>query len=143
MPRPRTGKALSDAERMRRYRARRHAAGLRSVRSWAPREPVWSDHRVAEARSLAMHVLAARRISADPALLARAKKTVRRWLRRYGERAPSALLEWRALLDRPWLEVAGRATALTEEGARLRQSSPLATLLSATERRRIHDAFRA
>jgi len=143
MPRPRTGKALSDAERMRRHRARQRAAGLRSVRSWAPREPAWSDHRVVEARSLGMHVLAARRISADPALLARARQTVRRWLRRYGERAPSALLEWRALLDRPWPEVAGRATALTEEGARLRQSSPLATLLSATERRRIHDAFRA
>lgn len=37
MARPRTGKALSAAQRMRRYRARRHAAGLRSVASWAPR----------------------------------------------------------------------------------------------------------
>jgi hypothetical protein len=143
MPRPRTGKALSAAERMRRYRARRRAAGLRLVRSWAPRAPVWSDHRIAEARSLAMHMLAARRIGADTGLLIRARATLNRWLDRYGERPPAALLEWRALLDRPWPEVAGRATALTEEGARLRQSSPLATLLSAAERRRIHDAFRA
>lgn len=90
-----------------------------------------------------MHVLAARRIDADSSLLGRTRDTVDRWLRRYGERTPSALLEWHALLDRPWPEVAGRATALTEEGGRLRQSSPLATLLSATERRRIHDAFRA
>jgi hypothetical protein len=143
MPGPLDGKALSDAERMRRYRARRRAAGLRSVRSWAPREPVWSDHRIAEARSLVMHVLAARRIGADPALLERARQTVRRWLQHYGERPPAALAEWRALLERPWTEVAARATALTEEGARLRQSSPLATLLTAAERRRIHDAFGA
>jgi predicted nucleotidyltransferase len=36
MPRPRTGKALSAAERMRRYRARRRSAGMRSVSSWTP-----------------------------------------------------------------------------------------------------------
>src|SRR5688572_19191496 len=37
MSRPRTGKALSAAERMRRYRVRRRAAGLRPVVVWAPR----------------------------------------------------------------------------------------------------------
>ena len=36
MVRPRTGKALSAAQRMRRHRARRRAAGMRSVRSWVP-----------------------------------------------------------------------------------------------------------
>lgn len=143
MARPRTGNALSAAERMQRYRARRRAAGLRSVRSWAPREATWSDHRVAEARSLAMHVMAVRRIGAEPALLARARATLDRWLARHGERPPAALAEWRTLLARPWPEIAGRATALTEDGARLRQSSPLATVLPAPARRRIHDAFRS
>jgi hypothetical protein len=143
VPRPRTGKALSDAERMRRYRASRHAAGLRAVTSWTPREPRWSDHRIAEARSLAMHVRAARRIDADPALLARARATLHRWLERSPEHPPAALVEWKRLLERPWSEIAARATALSEEGARLRQSSPLATVLSEDERRRIHDAFRA
>jgi hypothetical protein len=90
-----------------------------------------------------MHVLAARRIGADPALLERAKAAVQRWLQRYGKRPPPALVEWRELLELPWPEIAARATALTEEGARLRQSSPLATVLSAPERRRVHDAFRA
>ncbi len=142
MARPTTGKALSAAERMRRHRARRRAAGLRSVRHWAPREALWSDHRIAEARSLAMYVMAARRIGADPSLLARARATLERWLERYGETPPAAIAEWRALLARPWPEIAARATALDEEGARLRQSSPLATLLTASERRRIHDAFR-
>ena len=37
MPHARSGKALSTAERMRRYRARRRAAGLRHVRAWKPR----------------------------------------------------------------------------------------------------------
>jgi predicted nucleotidyltransferase len=37
MARPRTGKALTAAERMRRYRVRRKAAGLRSTVSWTPR----------------------------------------------------------------------------------------------------------
>lgn len=36
MARPRTGKALSAAERMRRYRVRRRAAGLRAVSTWTP-----------------------------------------------------------------------------------------------------------
>jgi len=143
MPSPRSETPLSAAERMRRYRARRRAAGLRAVTSWAPREAVWSDHRIAEARSLAMHVLAVRRIDADRTLLTRARATLRRWLERSADRPPQAWREWQRLLERPWPEIAARSTALTEESARLRQSSPLSTILSPTERRRIHDAFRA
>jgi len=135
--------ALSPAERMRRYRARRRAAGLRTTTRWSPRVSVWSDHRVAEAKSLALHVLAARRITSDPRLLERARATLGRWLDRYGERPPAALTEWRDLLEQPWPVVAARATELNEDAARLRQSSPLATLLTAAERRRVHDAFRA
>lgn len=130
MPRRRTGRALS-------------AAGLRPRIVWTQQRAVWSDHRIADARSLAMHVLAARHIARDPRLLDRARATVERWVARYGERAPVALVEWRALLDRPWEEVLARATAFSEEGARLRQSSPLATLLAEDERRRVYDAFRA
>lgn len=143
MPRTPSGNALSAAERMRRHRARRRAAGLHSVRTWAPREAAWSDHRVAEARSLALHVMAVQRINADSALLGRARETLERWIERREGSRNTALLEWRELLARPWSEAAGLATALTEEGARLRQSSPLATILAADERRRIHDAFRA
>jgi len=128
---------------MRRYRARRRAAGLRARITWAPSIPLWSDHRIAEARSLALHVAAVRRIDAQPELLERARATLRRWLEQQGEPAPRALMEWKRLLARPWPEIAARATALTEEGARLRQSSPLATLLDAAARWRIHEAFRS
>jgi hypothetical protein len=128
---------------MRRYRARRREAGLRTSTHWTPRVSVWSDHRIAEAKSLALHMLAARRITSDPRLLERARATLGRWLKRYGERPPAALAEWRALLEQPWPVVAARATELSEDAARLRQSSPLATLLTEVERRRVRDAFRA
>lgn len=133
---------MSAAERVRRHRARRRAAGLRALTRWQS-QPTWSDHRALEARSLALHVLAARRIAANPRLAKRASATLQRWLHRYGERAPAALAEWRTLLARPVPEMLARATELSEDGARLRQSSPLATLLSAAERRRVYDAFRA
>jgi hypothetical protein len=46
-------------------------------------------------------------------------------------------------MSRPWSEIAAIMTEPSEEGARLRQSSPFAGVLSATERRRIYEAFRA
>lgn len=128
---------------MRRYRARRRSAGLRARTRWAPEVATWSDHRIAEARSLALHALAARRIAANPRLVERARVTLNRWLERYGDDAPPALREWQALLERPWQEVVARATELSEDAARLRQSSPLATLLDEKVRQRVHDAFRA
>ena len=141
--RPPTGKAVSAVERMRRHRERRRAAGLRLVTRWRAGTSSWSDQRVAEARSLALHALAARRIAQDPRLLERSRATVKRWLERYGEQPPAALREWQELLERPWQEVAAKATELSEDAARLRQSSPLGTLLSQAERRRVYDAFRA
>src|SRR6267143_953013 len=115
MPKRRTGKGPSSAERVRRHRARRRA----------------------------LHALAARRIAAEPRLLQRARATLKRWLERYGERPPAALREWQELLERPWQEVAAKATELSEDAARLRQSSPLGSLISQAERRRVYDAFRA
>src|SRR5436189_250354 len=72
--RPPTGYAQSPAERMRRYRARQRAAGLRAATRWqpatsAPLSPGLLKHRIIEARSLAMHCLIARKIEADRRLL--------------------------------------------------------------------------
>jgi vacuolar-type H+-ATPase subunit E/Vma4 len=127
---------------MRRYRARRRAAGLRAKTTWRPRKEIWSDHRIADAKNLALHAMAAMRIAANPRLLDRVRATVRTWLDRYEKRPPAALLEWKALLARPWKEVVVRATEMGEDAARMRQSSPLATLLSEAERRRVQNAFR-
>jgi hypothetical protein len=134
---------MSSAERVRRHRARRRDAGLRAVMRWQSHVTTWSDHRVAEARSLALHVLAARRIAAQPRLLQKARATLDRWLERYSERPPAALREWQRLLDRPWQEVAAKATELSEDAARLRQSSPLGALVTKAQRQRVYDAFRA
>lgn len=146
--RPRTGRALSAAERMRRYRARQKAAGLKTVARWVPRAdaralPPFSLHRVLEARSLALHCLIARRIMADPSLIAVARHNVDAWRRRAAGAEPGYLDEWRRILALPPPQLAALITEQSENAVRLRQSSPFAGVLTAAERKRIYDAFRA
>jgi hypothetical protein len=129
--RPPTGRAQSAAERMRRYRARQRAAGLRVATRWQPTRsaaisPGLLKHRIVEARSLAMHCLIARKIEADRKLLATPRRNLAKWIARYGSDVPRALDEWREILDRPWPEIAALITDTDESAVRLRQSSPFA-----------------
>ena len=145
--RPPTGRALTAAERMQRYRVRQRAAGLRVSTRWrtavsAPLTPGLLKHRFVEARSLVMHCLIARKIAADPALLGVARRNLDTWRARYGDSPPRALDEWQAILKRPWPDVAALITDPGESGARLRQSSPFAGVLKPAERRRVYEAFR-
>lgn len=144
--RPATGRAQTAAERMRRYRARLRAAGLRPVTRMQA-VGVASEgrlkHRIIEARSLAMHCLAAQKIARQPKLLEQVRKTLDAWLSRYGKNAPRALEEWQVLLRRPWPEVAWFITDPGEGATRLRQSTPFAGVLSPGERERVYAAFRA
>jgi len=134
---------------MRRYRARRRAAGLKLQRRWVPARPSaralahYSDHRILEARSLALHCLIARKIERNPRLIDVARRNLARWLRDRGATPPYALVEWDEILRRPWPAVAALLTDPGEEAARLRQSSPFAGILTAAERRRVYEAFRA
>jgi hypothetical protein len=135
------------AERMRRYRARRRAAGLRLERRWIADKPAaaqtpWSNHRLLDVRSLALHAVVARKIERDPRLLEKARRNLDRWRRARGGE-PGALAEWRAILGRPWREVAALLVDPGENATRLRQSSPFAGVLTRQERRRIYEAFRA
>jgi len=146
--RPLTGRAQSAAERMRRYRARRRAAGLRVATRWRPVasaaiSPGVLKHRIIEARSLAMHCLIARKIESDRRLLAAARRNLEKWIARHGDAVPRALEEWREILDRPWPEIAALITDADEPAVRLRQSSPFAGVLTPGERRRVYEAFRA
>ncbi len=146
--RPPTGYAQSPAERMRRYRARQRAAGLRAATRWqpatsAPLSPGLLKHRIIEARSLAMHCLIARKIETDRRLLDAARHNLGEWIARYGDGAPRALGEWREILARPWPEIAALITDAGESAVRLRQSSPFAGVLTPAERRRLYEAFRA
>ena len=146
--RPPTGRALTAAERMQRYRVRQRAAGLRAATRWQSTAPVTLSpgllkHRIIEARSLAMHCLIARKIEADPALLEVARRNLAAWGARYGDRLPRALEEWRAILGRPWPQIAALISDPGESASRLRQSSPFAGVLTPSERRRVYEAFRA
>lgn len=145
--RPVTGNALTAAERMRAMRERRKAAGLKPVLSWVPAKPspspVYSQHRLLEIRSLAMHAMIAAKIERDRAPIVIAQKNLDRWQARWKESAPLWLTEWREILKRPRKEVAAFITELSEDAARLRQSTPFAGALTSDERRRIYDAFRS
>jgi hypothetical protein len=137
---------MSAAERMRRMRQRRKAAGLRPVTAWQPEKPVpapYSSHRLLEARSLAMHAVIARKIGHDPKLLAVPRRNLDRWRARWPDEPPVWFSEWRAILKRPWHQIAALITEPSENAARLRQSSPFAGVLTPNERDRIYEAFRA
>ncbi len=132
---------------MRRLRARRKLAGLRSVASWEPAAASvpapYSSQRRLEARSLAMHALIAAKIARDPDLLGKARRNLERWSARWGDAVPRWAVEWRGILARSWSEIAALITEPSEDAARLRKSSPFAGVLTARERRRIYEAFRA
>lgn len=146
--RPSTGSAMSAAERMRRLRERKKAAGLKPVVAWvaaveSEAPATYSSHRLLEARSLAMHAVIARKIERDPKLLQIARSNVERWSTQRNDERPTWLNEWRELLNQPWENIAALITEPSENGARLRQSSPFAGILTNQERWRIHEAFRA
>ncbi len=146
--RPPSGRAMSAGERMKRYRARQRAAGLRAAVRWQPTtaatlSPGLLKNRIIEARSLAMHCMIAQKIAADPALIDLARRNLASWRSRYGDSPPRALDEWQEILKRSWPEVAAIMMDPGESAIRLRQSSPFAGALTPAERKRIYEAFRS
>lgn len=86
--------------------------------------------------SLPGHRLAAERLRANPELLAIAKTNLKNWLSQNPN--VGAWLEWQGILETESLEnILNIITAETDEGQRLRSSSPFAGLISQEERRRI------
>lgn len=133
---------------MRRYRARKKAAGLKPVIRWlppgnAPADRSFSTHRVLEARSLALHCRIAQKIMEDPSVINIARRNIEAWSRKAVGESPHYLVEWQRILEQPWPQVAALITEQSEKAARLRQSSPFAGVLSPSERKRIYDAFGA
>jgi len=136
---------MTAAERMRAYRKRKRDAGLKNVRHWEPEEGArqYSDHRILDARSLAMHCKIAQKISRDPRLLDKARANLERWSAKSKDPLPQYFGEWRKILERPWPEIAEIITSMNEDATRLRSSSPFAGVLTADERNQIYAAFRA
>lgn len=145
--RPCKKEALTAAERMRSFRQRRRAAGYKDVRQWQldrVQEPLAdSDHRILDARSLAMHCRIARKIDANLSLLEIPKRNLKRWSENKTGPMAMYLYEWQQMLDKPWPEVAAFITSFSDDAVRLRQSSPFAGVLTPKDRRQIYDAFGA
>jgi hypothetical protein len=86
--------------------------------------------------SLALHHFVAVRLRSNPLLIEKAKSNLRNWL----EETPNvvAWLEWKTILETENIEeVLKILTAETDEGQRLRSSSPFAGLVTTEERSEI------
>jgi hypothetical protein len=103
-------------------------------------EPIHSDHSRLDERSLALHQLVARKVLADPALLDKARETVRRWQAMEGS-PRLALAEWEGILKRPADAVARFLTERSERATRLRQSSPFCGVLTDAERQAVYESY--
>lgn len=92
-------------------------------------------HAQIDARSLALHRLVAEKVRLDPQRFARASAILERWRREVCANTQPDLEEWERLFHEgmePCLRV---ATEDSERADTLRQSSPLACVLTPDERR--------
>jgi hypothetical protein len=85
-------------------------------------------HRLAEARSLAIHREIARRIPHDASVVLRARDTLLRW-REAGRIAPAYASQWEHWLSRDVEELAARLTDEGEDARALRQNSPFVGII--------------
>jgi len=93
------------------------------------------NHWYHDAVSLEMARRVAARLRASPELLRVAQENLERWSR-LNASTPSLLHcyeEWRKILERPLADICAALCAETDEGARLRQNSPFAGVLSPVE----------
>jgi hypothetical protein len=91
-------------------------------------------HQEIDARSLALHRLVAEKVRRDPALLERARETLRRWLVDVDPRSRPYLEEWQRALSAGLDAALELATEDSERAATLRQCSPFAGVLDNRER---------
>jgi len=95
-------------------------------------------HQEIDARSLEYHRLAVERIEGDPELLGKAFALLDHW----DKVAPhESRQEWREILSKPWEEARRIILEDSDEGQRVRQSSPLPCLLTKEEREGIAEVF--
>jgi hypothetical protein len=98
------------------------------------------SHQFLDRLALAYHRVIAERLLASPeAVLSVARDNLRRWIKRHaGTGTVQALEEWQRLIEtRPARELAAILTEDSDEGQRLRQSSPFAGVLSEHERKEV------
>lgn len=93
-------------------------------------------HRLAEERSIALHLAVAERLRRDPRLIERARSRVDRWLATQ-EVHPTYARAWAELLERPLEELCSAIVDRGEKARALRQCSPFAGVLDAPTRWKI------
>jgi hypothetical protein len=101
-------------------------------------------HELTDEISLELGRRVAARLRAQPALLRLAHENLDRWARLNAD-APSLLRcydEWRRILNRPLEEICELLNSESEEAQRLRQNSPFAGVLSASEVWQLKQRFR-
>ncbi len=98
--------------------------------------PLTSNRDRAAARSLALHRAGARRLDDDPdAVLVAARRNLTTMRAIHADGSADRWLDaWAALLDGPVIEVARVLTEESESAHELRQNTPFAGILSASER---------
>jgi hypothetical protein len=130
---------------MRRWRARKRAQGLKARVTYVSRAevpPAQALRRLIEARTLALCLLAVRKINRDRALLDRVRRNFAAWQKR-GCAVPGASVRaWRQLLRRPWPDMASRLLEQGPRGLQLRGYAPLFGILTARERRAVCHVLR-
>ncbi len=103
-----------------------------------------ASHQFLDALALAYHRAVAERLRADPgAVIDLARENLARWLSSgsFDTGTAAALHEWESILDRSTLkQLLALITAETDDGQRLRQSSPFVGVLTDKERLEIMDA---
>lgn len=102
-------------------------------------------HEVIDERSIELHSVIARELRADPAKL----DLVVAWIQRFlddpdrAEDSKDALREWLLIIRQGLPAVLGAIADRSEEGQRLRQSTPFAVLMPQDERARIFAKYEA
>lgn len=102
-------------------------------------------HEVIDERSLEMDRVIARELQADPSKLDRVVAWIQRFLDEpeYSEQNKDCLREWMEIIGQGLPSVLEALADFSEEGRRLRQSSPFALLMPQDERARILAKYEA
>jgi hypothetical protein len=141
-----SGRAVPPAGRMRLWRKRQRARGLKPVVSWVARSGAAAaatplQRRVHEAKMLALCVMTVEKIDRIPTLLDVVYRNFERWESRERIVTGRSIRLWRKLLAQPWPRIAELLTEQSKAGLELRTIAPLFGVLTARERRRIARAF--
>ena len=102
-------------------------------------------HEVIDERSLELHQVIARELRADPAKLERVVAWIEKFLADpdYSVHSKDALTEWLHIIRQGLPRVLEALADRSEEGQRMRQSSPFAVIMPQDERARIFAKYEA